>query len=528
MHAIIAAMQYARSGRIPTVHIEQWVFFVVFYLQIMSLEDFIRLIDAHRDKGNLVVPICRRLSADLLTPVSAFLAFREGSRYCFLLESVEGGEKLARYSFLGKNPFRIVRAFGPRTTAEDADGTTRELKGNIFEAMQREMDRYTEVRTNGLPQIATGAVGYLGYDAVRLVERLPNVPPDDLHIPDAIWCFYDTLVAFDHVKRQLVLISCAFVDEEDDPTDAYFKASGRIDTLEAELSGTTLSKPESIRITQDKMDSNFERAEFEEAVEKVKRYIYEGDIFQAVLSQRFSMPYEGDRINLYRALRQVNPSPYLFYLDFDDFSLIGSSPEVLVRIESDTAEVLPIAGTRPRGATEEDDRRLEADLLADPKERAEHLMLVDLGRNDLGRVCRHGSVKVDRYAYVERYSHVMHIVSSVSGELDRRRGAMDVLAACFPAGTVSGAPKVRAMEIIDELEPSARGAYAGAVGHLDYSGNMDTCIAIRTMLVQKDRVYVQAGCGLVADSKPANEFEETVNKARALKEAILLASEGLL
>ena len=494
----------------------------------MSLDDFIRLVDAHRHKGNLAAPICRRLSADLLTPVSAFLSFRKDSRFCFLLESVEGGEKLARYSFLGKNPFRVLRAFGASTVAEDADGGEEALKGNIFEAMQREMDRYTEVRSGGLPPFVTGAVGYLGYDAVRLIERLPDAPPDDLRIPDAVWCFYDSLVAFDHVKRQLVLIACAFVHEGDDPAEAYASANERLDALEKELSEATPPRPDPIRILREEMDSNFERAEFEEAVEKVKRYIYEGDIFQAVLSQRFSMPYEGDRINLYRALRQVNPSPYLFYLDFDDFSLVGSSPEVLVRIGGDTAEVLPIAGTRPRGATEEDDRRLEADLLADPKERAEHLMLVDLGRNDLGRVCRHGSVKVDRYAYVERYSHVMHIVSSVSGELDRKRGAMDVLAACFPAGTVSGAPKVRAMEIIDELEPSARGAYAGAVGYMDYSGNMDTCIAIRTMLVRKDRVFVQAGCGLVADSKPASEFEETVNKARALKEAILLASEGLL
>jgi anthranilate synthase component 1 len=283
-----------------------------------------------------------------------------------------------------------------------------------------------------------------------------------------------------------------------------------------------------VSILDDRMTSNFDRADFEVAVEKTKQYIYEGDIFQAVVSQRFSMTFSGDRLNLYRALRQVNPSPYLFYLELDSFALIGSSPEVLVRVEDGTAEVLPIAGTRPRGDGAEEDRRLEADLLADPKERAEHLMLVDLGRNDLGRVCSFGSVHVDRYAFIERYSHVMHIVSSVSGQLDRRRGVMDVLAACFPAGTVSGAPKVRAMEIIDELEPTKRGAYAGAVGHVDYSGNMDTCIAIRTMLVRGDRIYVQAGAGIVADSDPAREYDETVNKARALKEAILMAAEGLL
>jgi anthranilate synthase component 1 len=276
------------------------------------------------------------------------------------------------------------------------------------------------------------------------------------------------------------------------------------------------------------MASNFAREAFEDAVEEAKRYVYEGDIFQVVLSQRFEMPFEGDRFNLYRALRQVNPSPYLFYLDFDDFALVGSSPEVLVRAEGDRAEVLPIAGTRPRGTTEAEDEALANELLADPKERAEHLMLVDLGRNDLGRVCRYDTVEVDRYAYIERYSHVMHIVSSVAGTLAAEQGPMDVLAACFPAGTVSGAPKVRAMEIIDELEPTRRGIYAGAVGYVDFTGTLDTCIAIRTMVVRDGTIYVQAGAGIVADSDPAKEYDETRNKAQALREAMLLAAEDLL
>lgn len=496
----------------------------------MQIENFKRLVTEHRRRGasNLIVPVFRRLSADLLTPVSAFLTLRKQNRYSFLLESVEGGEKLARYSFLGKNPFRILRAYGSRVVQEDADGQEQDVEGDIFSAVQRELDRYTEVKISGLPRFTSGAVGYLGYDAVRLIEHLPDVPPNDLGLPDATWCFYDTFAAFDHVKHQLVLMSGAFVDEGADPTAAYARAVDRVDALEGELSVTQFQSPEPVRLLENEMDSNFERPEFKKAVERIKRYIYEGDIFQAVLSQRFSMPFQGDRVNLYRALRQVNPSPYLFYLDFDDFALIGSSPEVLVRVDDGTAEVLPIAGTRRRGASDEEDARLEAELLADPKERAEHLMLVDLGRNDLGRVCRYGSVEVDRYAYVERYSHVMHIVSSVSGRLEREEGVMKVLGACFPAGTVSGAPKVRAMEIIDELEPTKRGAYAGAVGHVDYSGNMDTCIAIRTMLVHDDRIFVQAGAGIVADSDPAREYEETVNKARALKEAILMAAEGLL
>ncbi|MEX0822067.1 MAG: chorismate-binding protein, partial [Rhodothermales bacterium] len=378
----------------------------------MHLDEFEQLVEAHRKRGagNVVVPVFRRLSADLLTPVSAFLTLRRRSRYSFLLESVEGGEKLARYSFLGKNPFRILRAYGGHVTAEDAGGSEEAVDGDIFEAVQRELDRYTEIKVSGVPRFTSGAVGYLGYDAVRLIEHLPDVPEDDLKLPDATWCFYDTFAAFDHVKHQLVLMSGAFVDTDADPADAYHRASERIDALEGELSDTTIQSPDPVRILDEEMDSNFKRDDFEAAVERIKRYIYEGDIFQAVLSQRFSMPFRGDRINLYRALRQVNPSPYLFYLDFDGFALIGSSPEVLVRVEEGTAEVLPIAGTRARGSTEDEDARLEAELLADPKERAEHLMLVDLGRNDLGRVCRYGSVHVDRYAYVERYSHVMHIV----------------------------------------------------------------------------------------------------------------------
>ena len=497
---------------------------------MMTFDNFQELVNQQRARGedHFVIPVYDRLSADLLTPVSAFLTLREGGSYGFLLESVEGGQKLARYSFLGKDPYRIVRAFGEKVIVEETPSAPREAEGNIFTVLQRMMDQYAQVDVPGLPRLTGGAVGYLGYDAVRLVEDLPSPPENDLNLPDALWCFYDTLIAFDHVKHQLVFMASAFIEPETDSRAAYEGAQRRLRALETKLGTSSMHSLESVKLTGRTLSSNFARPDFEAAVEKARRYIYEGDIFQVVLSQRFAMPFEGDRFNLYRALRQVNPSPYLFYLDFEDVALVGSSPEVLVRVEDEQAEVLPIAGTRHRGATPEEDDELEEELLADPKERAEHLMLVDLGRNDLGRVCQFNSVDVDRYAYIERYSHVMHIVSSVSGQLNPDQGAMDVLAACFPAGTVSGAPKVRAMEIIDELEPTRRGVYAGAVGYVDFSGNLDTCIAIRTMVVRDHTIYVQAGAGIVADSDPAREYEETKNKAQALQQAMLIASDGLL
>ncbi len=499
---------------------------------MLTFTEFRALAEGARRRGTerFVIPVYQRLSADLLTPVSAFLTLRQESRYCFLLESVEGGEKLARYSFLGRNPYRVVKAFGAEVVVEEAgrgasNGPAAE--GHVFAVLQQMLDCYEQVEVPGLPRLAGGAVGYLGYDAVRLLERLPEAPRDDLGLPDAVWCFYDAVAAFDHVTHQLVLMASAFFEPGTDVKTAYYGAQARLAHLVAELH-TPFASPAPVALEGAAMTSTFARADFERAVEQARRYIYEGDIFQVVLSQRFATTFTGDRFNLYRALRQINPSPYLFYLDFEEVTLIGSSPEVLVRAEGGRVELLPIAGTRRRGETPEEDEALAQELLADPKERAEHLMLVDLGRNDLGRVCRFDTVQVDRYAYVERYSHVMHIVSAVSGLLDRRRGAMDVLQACFPAGTVSGAPKVRAMEIIDELEPTQRGIYAGAVGYVDFSGNLDTCIAIRTMVVRGETIFIQAGAGIVADSDPAREFEETVNKARALKEAILVAAEGLL
>lgn len=501
----------------------------------MDFEAFCDLVEEERAAGRprVIIPLSRRCSADLLTPVSAFLTLRETGTCNFLLESVEGGEKLARYSFSGSDPFLIV------TSADDEiqyEVRTSDLPfrlpnpeiHDIYEVLEHLMSSYKEVKLHDMPRLTCGAVGYLGYDTIHLIEKLPPSPRDDLHLPDAAWCFYDTLVAFDHVKHQLVLMVSVFVNENTDLKSAFEAAQTRLEALESRLRTAQFSAPAPVRLQDPELRSNTRREDFETAIEKAKHYIYEGDIFQVVLSQRFSMPFEGDPFNLYRSLRQVNPSPYLFYLDYGSYALVGSSPEVLVRVEDGQAELLPIAGTRNRGHSKDRDIALEAELLADPKERAEHLMLVDLGRNDLGRVCEFNSVKVDRYAYVERYSHVMHIVSSVVGKMRTTLSPLDVLKACFPAGTVSGAPKVRAMEIISELEPSKRGIYSGAVGYLDYSGNIDTCIAIRTMVVREGTVHIQAGAGIVADSNPNLEFKETENKARALKQALHVAAKDLL
>ena len=500
----------------------------------MQFSEFKSLVDKHRTTPDrkIIIPVTRRCSADLLTPVSAFLALRQTGLCSFLLESVEGGEKLARYSFLGSDPFLIAEAKG-NSVAYHSQRASIPLpfpspEDNIYEALRYLLDCYDEIKLPLTPRLTGGAVGFMGYDTIQLVERVPPPPPDTLELPDATWCFYDTLVAFDHVKHQMVLMASVFISAETDLEQAYADALTRIAILENTFKDPIRPSPEPVILKDAKLQSNIARKDFEAAVEKAKAYIYEGDIFQVVLSQRFELSFDGDHFNLYRALRQVNPSPYLFYFDFVDYTLAGSSPEVLVRVENGEAEVLPIAGTRKRGDNEEEDVSLEEDLLNDPKERAEHLMLVDLGRNDLGRVCTFNSVTVNRYAYIERYSHVMHIVSSVMGKVKANQGPIDVLAACFPAGTVSGAPKVRAMEIIAELEPTKRGVYAGAVGYLDFSGNMDTCIAIRTMVIKNNRVYIQAGAGIVADSSPPLEFEETENKARALKQALLMAGADLL
>ncbi len=485
----------------------------------MNFETFSKLADQYS-----AIPVSRRMLADVLTPVSLFLSIREEAQYPFLLESVEGGEHLARYSFLGCNPYRVLRFDGDTVTLTDQNGAVEVLDDSYFDALNRLTTEHSEPKLPDLPRLTGGAVGFSSYDTVREVEILPDVPEADLDIPEAIWSFYDEVYAFDHVKQQIVLMKTVFIDKQTDLRKAYDAAQKSLSRME-EQAVRKVSLGGSFQLDSSKLSSNVEENRFHSMVKKAKEYIYEGDIFQVVLSQRFEVPFEGDSFTLYRALRMVNPSPYLFFLDFEDFSMVGSSPEVLVRVTDTEARLLPIAGTRPRGKNHEEDLAFEEDLKRDPKEIAEHIMLVDLGRNDLSRVCKSGTVHLERNQSIERFSHVMHIVSDVVGEIASDKTSVDALMQCFPAGTVSGAPKIRAMEIIDELEPTKRGPYAGAVGYFDFSGNMDTCIVIRTMLVTDNSVYIQAGAGIVADSDPEKEFEETKNKAGALVEALSVALE---
>jgi len=483
-----------------------------------------------------LVPVYRQLTADLDTPVSVFLKLRDQSP-CFLLESVEKAEQIGRYSFLGFQPKRQVIAKG-RSVKVLVDGQSegRELrKGeDPLDVLAEELVSYRpcaslEDLSGDLPYFFGGAVGYLGYDVVRFFERLPESTTDDLDLPDLHFLFTDTLVAFDHVRRRLLLIANVPVEPDTDLDAAYDGALERLDAIEARVRGPIPSIPPVPGKGSDDWVSNTPQEQYETAVRTAKEYIGAGDIFQVVLSQRLARETEADPFTIYRALRRVNPSPYMFFLDLGGDPgtvLVGSSPEVHVRLQGRQAEVRPIAGTRPRGETPEKDRALERELLADPKERAEHVMLVDLGRNDLGRVCDYGSVSVPDLLTVERYSHVIHLVSRVTGRLDAEMDAFDLMRATFPAGTVSGAPKVRAMEIVEELEPVHRGPYAGAVGYFGFNGNMDTCITIRTILLQGQRAYIQAGAGIVADSDPTREWEETLHKARALGVAIEMAEEG--
>src|SRR6056297_583190 len=485
----------------------------------MTFETFTKLAESYT-----AIPVSRRILADILTPVSLFLSIREGADLPFLFESVEGGERLARYSFLGKNPYQTLRFDGSSVTLQKQNDEPILLAENYFDALERLTTQHTEPLLQDLPRLTGGAVGFSSYDTVREVEDLPNTPENDVDLPEAIWSFYDEVFAFDHVKQQVVLMKTVFVDESTDLKTAYDSAQLKLDQMEKTATSARPSS-EPFYLNSEQLKSNLSRETFHTSVKKAKEYIFEGDIFQVVLSQRFEIPFKGDRFTLYRELRMVNPSPYLFFLELDDFALIGSSPEVLVRVTDDEVRLLPIAGTRPRGKTHEEDLAYEKDLINDPKEIAEHFMLVDLGRNDLSRVCKSGSVKLERNQSVERFSHVMHIVSDVVGEIEENKTSVQALKNCFPAGTVSGAPKIRAMEIIDELEPTKRGPYAGAVGYFDFSGNMDTCIVIRTMMVSDSKVYIQAGAGIVADSDPEKEYVETKNKAGALVEALSLALE---
>ncbi len=477
-----------------------------------------------------VVPVARRITADLLTPVSAYLRLARRSKFSFLLESVEGGERIARYSFIGVDPYLRLRSRGDTVELVDAQrNTTERRSANLFDELRRLTRAYRPVSLPGLPPFTSGAVGYLAYDVVRLLERLPERAADDLRLPDAEFLFFSQLVVFDHIRHQILLISNVFCDGQRSLRQQYDRAVAELEVLEAALSESprTRAALPSKRAGGLKVESNFARRDYLAAVQRAKRYIRAGDIYQVVLSQRFRAPIKTDAFSIYRALRIVNPSPYMYFLNLGEVQVVGSSPEMLVKVQGRDAFYRPIAGTRPRGASVEEDRRLEHQLRNSVKERAEHIMLVDLGRNDLGRVSEYGSVKVEELMSVERYSHVMHLVSSLCGRLRRGVDCFDALAACFPAGTVTGAPKVRAMQVIDELEPTRRGLYAGCVCYLDFSGNLDSCIAIRTMVIRDGVAYVQAGGGIVADSRPDREYQETVNKAKALLAAIEMAEEGL-
>ncbi len=480
--------------------------------------------------GHGLAPVYRRLTADTLTPVSAFHKIDTGHCAC-LFESVVGGEKVGRYSFLASDPFLEIEARGSLVTVRDAAGTLEFESPNPIEELRARVAKLEAATLPELPPFTSGAVGYAGYDVVRYTERLPNAPTDDRGLPDLAFAFYDRMVVFDNVNKTLVVVAMARLDLfGDDLQGAYDDACRRIDEtvarLEAPEPSLRTADIDPRRVPQIAYESNFSQPDFEDAVRKCVEYIRAGDIFQVVLSQRLKLEIHVHPFEIYRTLRIVNPSPFMFYLRTPSVTLVGSSPEVMVRVVEGQITVRPLAGTRPRGGSEEEDRRLAEELLADPKERAEHVMLVDLGRNDVGRVARFGSVALSDIMTIERYSHVMHITSNVTGHLAAGKDAFDALRACLPAGTVSGAPKVRAMEIIDELEPHRRGPYAGAVGYVDYSGNMDTCIALRTMVVQGNTAYVQAGAGIVADSVPAAEYQETLNKARGLLKAIELAEQG--
>jgi anthranilate synthase component I len=474
-----------------------------------SLEEVKQL----QSQGN-VIPVYKSVIADFLTPVSAFLKLEKDRSHAFLLESIEGGERIARYSFLGVDPFLITRY---------RDGEP----ANFIQNLRDTMDRFKSVKLSNLPPFTGGAVGYFGYDMVRTIEDIPKTGIDDLGVDDAVLMFYKTVLAFDHLRHQIHIISNILVDESQESIDIQYRgAVEEIQRIEALLRAPV----EIPLVTRNDCDvvvrSNFDKKDYLEAVRNAKEFIAAGDIFQVVLSQRFEIDLPTPSFEVYRALRIVNPSPYMYFLKMPETTIVGSSPEMLVRVRAREVEYRPIAGTLPRGGTNAEDEANAERLRNDEKERAEHIMLVDLGRNDLGRVSQYGTVKVEELMFIERYSHVMHLVSSLCGELRSGVDRWDALMACFPAGTVSGAPKVRAMEIIDELEPTKRGVYAGAVMYVDFSNNLDSCIAIRTLVVRGNKGYIQAGGGIVADSVPENEYMETVNKSRALIRAINLAQRG--
>ncbi len=492
-------------------------------------KDFERLASAHT-----LVPVYRSLTADLETPVSAFLRLAEGEPECFMLESVEGGERVGRYTFIGVGPYKKIVAWGKSIEVTES-GKTKSFEGDIFTLLKDALNGHNPARLPALPPFTAGAVGFFTYDVVRQIERLPTLAKDDLGMPDACLMFFDEVLAFDHVKKAILLIVTADLSHMK-PKAAYEDAIDRLDRLEKKLA-KPLPKQKANKATgRLQVKPSSKKQHFLNAITTSKEYIAAGDIFQVVVSQRFEVEPEVDPFSIYRSLRIVNPSPYMYFLRFglkkpssdgkpgkgkpEVTHIIGSSPELLVRVKQRAVEYRPIAGSRPRGVDEAEDIRLGKEMLADEKERAEHLMLVDLGRNDVGRVSEFSSVRVKDFMFIERYSHIMHLVSAIEGKLRAELTPVDAFRACFPAGTLSGAPKIRAMEIIEELEPTRRGIYGGSILYADFSGNLDSCIAIRTLLLKGKKGYIQAGAGIVADSVPEKEYEESVNKAKAVVTAI--------
>ncbi len=480
-------------------------------------EDFIK-----KAKHANLIPVCKEISADFLTPLLAYNKIKD--KNSFLFESVEGEEKIARFSFLGSRPSTIIFVKKDSLIIRHGKKVKTLHYKNPFDYIRKFMKQFKAAQTKGLPRFFGGLVGYIGYDCIRYFEDIPDTARDDLKLYDAILMLTDTILIFDHITHKIKIVSNAYIQSKAKASliRQYDKAIRQIEAIVAKLNKPTKEFIPKERYIQRslKIESNFKKEEFKEAVIKAKEYIKKGDIIQVVLSQRFEAKLDKDPMDVYRTLRSINPSPYMFYLSFGNLKLIGSSPEIMVRSEEGIVRIRPIAGTRRRGKDEKEDSGLIKDLLSDPKECAEHIMLVDLGRNDLGRICKSGTVKIAEFMVIEKYSHVMHIVSDCVGSIQKNKDSFDVLKASFPAGTVAGAPKIRAMEIIDELENIKRGIYAGCVGYFSFSGNMDTCIAIRTIVVKGNTAYAQAGAGIVADSKPENEYKETQNKAKAMLKAL--------
>ncbi len=490
--------------------------------------------DEHQFRGlahkhHTLIPVYRTITADLETPVSAFLRIAAKEPEAFLLESVEGGERVGRYTFIGIRPYRKLQSRGRTVTATEGK-SARTYDGDIFQELKTALGEHTPAKLPGLPPFTAGAVGFFAYDVVRQIEKLPETAIDELGVPDACLMFFDEVLAFDHVKKEIFLIVTADLKRQPHADEAYSDAIARLDRLEKQLAAPLPKQVKREPLGPLVLSPRTPKAVYMKAVETIKKYITAGDIFQCVLSQRFDCEPGVNAFDIYRALRIVNPSPYMYFFRFPMAApggkkrvaahIVGSSPELLVRVHGSRIEYHPIAGTRPRGDDEASDARLEEDLLRDDKETSEHVMLVDLGRNDLGRVSEFGTVQVKKLMFVERYSHVMHLVSALEGRLRAGMGGVDAFRSCFPAGTLSGAPKIRAMEIIEELEPTRRGVYGGSVFYADFSGNLDSCIAIRTLFMQGARGYVQSGGGVVADSVPQTEFDETVNKSKAVVRAI--------